>query len=604
MSEKLSKTRLKEIENAAKNRREIIAARLSRREMLKMGLLTSAGMLVPVRGLSARWADPLKTTPLDNPISPPTTPFLEELPTHMNGGMVIKSPEAVPLNPAPTVAPNTAAGEGRTRNHQALTLYPPVDFYRVSQQQGTYVAHPQLPPQTIWGFDGRFPGPTYVARYGRPVLIRNINNLPVNNGGFGVPSVTTHLHNGHTPSESDGYPCDFFERGQWYDQHYPNILAGARSTHQPNGDLNEALSTLWYHDHRVDFTAQNVYKGLAGFYLLFNHLDTGDETTGFRLPKFPEFDIPLMIADKVYDPQTGQAFFDLANFDGILGDKTLVNGKIQPFFSVHPRRYRFRILNTGPSRFVDLYLTNPNNLNTAIPMWQISSDGNLLPKPVQITHTVLSVAERADIIIDFSQFAPGTVVYLENRMEQTDGRGPTGDTFPAGAGTYLLKFIVDKPPVADGSANPATITSFYGLPSTTAQPRVTRTFKLERKNGMWAINGQFATCLAPPRFKIQRNSVERWILQNNSGGWEHPMHIHFEEFQILKRNGVAIPNGSVEKGRKDVVRVGRNQVVELFFRFRDFDGLYAMHCHNSIHEDHAMMVLFEIAAQGDLKTEP
>jgi len=185
------------------------------------------------------------------------------------------------------------------------------------------------------------------------VLVRNFNDLPAQNGGVGMNSVTTHLHNAHTPSESDGFPCDFFPSGKFYDQHYPNQLAGFGTTHQPNGDPNESLGTLWYHDHRVDFTSQNVYKGLTGFYCLFNNQDTGNETTGFRLPGVPDpnnfyaplkYDVPLMLADRVFDPSTGILFFDLFNFDGILGDKFLVNGKIQPFFEVEPRRYRFRIL--------------------------------------------------------------------------------------------------------------------------------------------------------------------------------------------------------------------------------------------------------------------
>src|SRR5207237_2820506 len=153
----------------------------------------------------------------------------------------------------------------------------------------------------------------------------------------GLNSVSTHLHNSHTPSESDGFPCDFFSAGQYYDQYYPNALAGFNSTHiATHGDINESLSTLWYHDHRENFTSQNVYKGLLGFYLLFNDKDTGDETTGFRLPS-GEFDIPLLVADKVFD-DNGLLFFDLFNLDGVLGDKFVVNGKIQPFLQVHPRR--------------------------------------------------------------------------------------------------------------------------------------------------------------------------------------------------------------------------------------------------------------------------
>jgi len=168
--------------------------------------------------------------------------------------------------------------------------------------------------------------------------------------------------------------------------------------------------------------------------------------------------------------------------------------------------------------------------------------------------------------------------------------------------------------VPDNSADPATITKFYDLPDTTATPRITRIFNFERSNGQWAINGQFMACIQDPnrppgnfvpRLKVQQNSVEHWILQNSSGGWEHPIHIHFEEFQTLSINGQPPSNSPlVQTGRKDVIRLEHNTQVELFFRFRDFLGSYPLHCHNVVHEDHAMMLLWEIAAQGDNNTAP
>jgi FtsP/CotA-like multicopper oxidase with cupredoxin domain len=570
---------------AARNRREAIAAGLTRRDMVRLGLLTSAGLLVPKRG----WSD-------DPEPSPPTAPFTQPLSIPP-----VKQPVAT-LSPLPTVNPNTAAGEGRTRAHQALTQLPPAVYYEIRQQEAQKSVHPDLPLQTLWTFDGHSPGPTYHARYGQPILVRNWNNLPADNGGFGLPSVSTHLHNGHTPSESDGFPCDFFERGQFYDQHYPNVLAGFASTHPPFGDLNESLSTLWYHDHRVDHTAENVYKGLAGFYLLFNDHDTGDETTGFCLPS-GDFDVPMLFADRRFDPDTGLLAFDLMNQDGLLGDKFLVNGRIQPFFQVYRRRYRFRWLDGGPSRFYQLHLTNPNDLHQQIQFWCISGDGNLMPKPIPVTAARLSVAERVDVIVDFSQFPAGSTIYLENRLEQEDGRGPTGNVLPAGQGTYLLRFDILPDSMPDESVDPATVTQYYALPSTTATPRVTRTFEFERKNGQWAINDKFFNC-DEVRFRVKRNSVERWRLRNSSGGWQHPIHIHFEEFQILKINGSPVPNGSVNRCRKDVMRLEHNQEVELFFRFRDFVGRYPMHCHNTLHEDHAMMLRFDIDDQGDTRTNP
>ncbi|HYY42107.1 MAG TPA: hypothetical protein VE775_05195, partial [Pyrinomonadaceae bacterium] len=187
---------------AAKNRREIIAAGLSRRDMLKMGLLTSVGLLVPKMGLSVRARTTSGALSGGVPSSPPTRPFVQPF-----ARMTVKQP--VPsLSPAPTVLPNTAAGEGRSIPHQALTKFPPVKFYEVEQRLAPISVHPDLPTQPLWGFDGIVPGPLYVARYGEPILVRNHNNLPPDgqNNGFGKNRVTTHLHNGHTPSESDGFP--------------------------------------------------------------------------------------------------------------------------------------------------------------------------------------------------------------------------------------------------------------------------------------------------------------------------------------------------------------------------------------------------------------
>ena len=612
---KRNKRQEKDRQIAAHNRRELIAAGFKRRDLLKLGLLTSAGMLVPMKGLSAH---PINSAGMvfDDPVSPPTTPFQENMPR-----LTVAQPVAA-LNPAPTIAPNTAAGEGRTVSHQAFAQFPPQRFYELIQQQGTVsVALPnELPPQTIWGFNGITPGPLFVERYGvlgspgnGSILVRQRNNLPSNNGGFGLPSVTTHLHNGHTPLESDGFPCFFFAQGQFYDHHYPNVLAGVNSTHPGTGDIKEAMSTLWYHDHRIDHTAENTYKGLAGAYILFNEFDTGDENTGFRLPSFGDgqnpltsFDIYMVFNDKVFDEQTGLLAFDLFNTDGILGDKFLVNGKIQPVLHVSPRRYRFRWLNTGPSRFYQMFVLGPNN--TTKSFWQISTDGNLIEKPVQVNSARFAVAERVDVIVDFTGQA-GKTFYLENRLEQEDGRGPTGNVFGAGQGTKILKIVVDGPAVADNSIDPATIPAnqavyFYGFPNTTDAPRITRTFRFERGNGQWQVNGKLANC-NDIRFAIKRNTVEKWVFQNNSGGWQHPIHMHFEEFQTLTINGNP-PSGTglITRGRKDVFRLEHNMEAKVYFRFRDFVGKFPLHCHNVVHEDHAMMVLGQINDVGDNITQP
>jgi hypothetical protein len=237
--------------NAAKNRRELIAAQLSRRELIRMGLITSAGFLAPIKGLSAQ-QQPAQPPTGSNAVcvaeneaaSPPTRAFVEPL-------QILPIFQPVPsLDPAPTVEPNTAAGESRTRPHQALTIFPPKKFYSISQQPLQVSMHPDLPIQTVWGLrdshgNASFPSPTYVSRYGEANLVRNFNNLPPRNqnGGFGMPSVSTHLHNGHTPSESDGFPCDFFERGHCWLESSP--LTPALATSMSHSARCFTTTTAW-----------------------------------------------------------------------------------------------------------------------------------------------------------------------------------------------------------------------------------------------------------------------------------------------------------------------------------------------------------------------
>jgi FtsP/CotA-like multicopper oxidase with cupredoxin domain len=324
----------------------------------------------------------------------------------------------------------------------------------------------------------------------------------------------------------------------------------------------------------------------------------------------------LAFADKFFD-DSGELAFDLFNLDGILGDKFLVNGTVQPFFQVQPRRYRFRLLDTGPSRFYSYFLTDPSNLSANNPFWVIANDGNLLPAPVQVSTVRIGPAERVDIIIDFSQFA-GKSIFLENRLLQINGQGPVpplgftpgqvecsdtngnvlSDIRPAGQGDLLLRFDVSSKPVKDNSLPPSKQT-FYSLPSTNATPRITRTFKFDRLNGQWSVNGQFVdTDRSAFRFTVQQNSVENWLLTNLTGDWTHPIHIHLEEHQILSRNRMPNPLAA-ENSRKDVTQLHPNERVLLFFRFRDWLGRYPIHCHNVVHEDHAMMALWHVEPTGD-----
>ena len=580
--------------------------------------------------------------------SPPTTPFLE--PLRLPPQLPTRRLSDPAFAQAPTVAPNRAINpatgqpfEGRGDAHQLRALAPPKTFF--AQRFGAVPPvsiHPQLPRQVnFWGANlgganlasdpPTTPMPTIVSRYqaaaNTAILVRRFNNLPggAPSGGFGKNSISTHLHNFHSGPDSDGGPCDpslgalsedprtqgrFFFPGQYYDYYYNMKRAGFNTPGMPDGDLGQTLGTLWYHDHREAHTAENVYKGLAGFHLLFNEYDTGNEATGFRLPSYPQWDIPVIFTDLAIDPKTGQATLDLQEDGGHLGDKYLVNGRIQPYFNVARRRYRFRLLNMGPSRHYQLFLVNPDKPSQTIPYWRIANDGNLYDQPLQVTSMKLAPAERADVILDFNKLtAPGGPaagakrLWLENRMVQVDVRKPEDTLAPGGRPANVLMELRIGAVVRDGSRDPATIASFAPLNMRPmATPTVTRVFRWNRSNGAWQCNGQFIDC-TKVRFAMKRGRSERWI-HETSGGWAHPVHNHFVEGRIVKRNGVTIGPGSQEYGRKDVIALYPGDQVEYWLMPRDYVGVYPLHCHNVLHEDYGMMLLFRVDDVGDTNPMP
>jgi FtsP/CotA-like multicopper oxidase with cupredoxin domain len=522
--------------------------------------------------------------------APYTTPFVVPLPIPP-----IKEPVSS-LSPSPTKS--AGKDEAGRLPHQAWDRFPPKKYYEIRVREENHSFHPDLPTQKIWGYDGMLPGPTFVARYRQPILVRIENDLPSNHIGFGSPEISTHLHNGHTPSESDGFPADYYSRekygptltraGKYKDHHYPNIYSNLTEFPDTDGDTFNALGTLWYHDHRMEFTAPNVYRGLAGFYLMFDELDSGDEKdpnpNALRLPSgIGKYDIPLLFQDKSFD-SSGYLYFNQFDTEGAVGDKFCVNGKIQPYFEVERRKYRFRMLNGSALRFYEFYIVH-NNVDQKF--WHIANDGNLLPAPVETSKVRLAVAERGDIIVDFSKYPIGSQLYIVNRLEHLDGRGPTGNLLSPGI--QIMRFDVKRDPAyPDTSRIPPALRQLRPI-SLTKVKRVRR-WEFDRENDLWTVNGKLFDETKPAAI-IKRGDDEIWELQGK-GSWSHPVHIHFEEARILSRNGVPPPPH--ERGRKDVFELRPGEVVRILICFEDFVGKYIMHCHNTIHEDHHMMVRFDV----------
>jgi FtsP/CotA-like multicopper oxidase with cupredoxin domain len=222
-------------------------------------------------------------------------------------------------------------------------------------------------PAMMFSYSGSVPGPMIQARYGEPLVVRFNNMMPKNHIGVGVPETATHLHNMHSPAESDGFPGDFVTPGNYRDQHYPMIRAGYNNSPATNGDYRESLGTPWYHDHRFNFTSQNVYKGLFGYFNAFDELDTGNET----------------------DPSSSALLLPSGQFDIMLG---------------------------------------------------FQDDGNLLEAPLPVDNVLIGVANRLDVVIDFSNYSDGDEIYLVDRGEQLSGRGPTYNIMDPGV--PVLKFKV------------------------------------------------------------------------------------------------------------------------------------------------------------------
>ncbi|MFI8456078.1 multicopper oxidase family protein [Kitasatospora sp. NPDC085464] len=457
------------------------------------------------------------------------------------------------------------------------------DYFEITQQVAKLEIVPGVRTEA-WTYGGSFPGPTLVTRSGRAAAVKHRNELP-------APSVT-HLHGGHTPADSDGYPVDLLlPVGSSADaaqgggmpgmQGMPGMrhaagrsVVGERTYTYPG---KQRAATLWYHDHRMGFTGPSVWRGLAGF-----HLVQDDEEGALPLPR-GERDLPLMIADRSFaadgsfrypsvDPSLGEPGVTAAYANGVLGDVILVNGAPWPRLDVDRVRYRLRLLNASNARPYRLELDPQPSGGDALV--QIGSDGGLLAAPVAHDGIEIAPAERFDVVVDFSRYAPGTRVRLVNRF----GSGRTAE---------VMRFDVSAKQVNDDATVPDRLADVEALDPSAAVTTRDFTFRRSRGDG-WTINGepyQPGRNIATPAL----GAVERWRFSTDL---HHPVHVHLDHFQVIGRNG-ADP-GPYDAGWKDTVDLRPAEAVEVLVRFTDYAGAYMLHCHNLEHEDMAMMADFTV----------
>lgn len=438
----------------------------------------------------------------------------------------VPTPFSVPLLIPPVLTPSHSTSD--------------TDFYQIRIRESEQEILPGFRTKTLT-YNGSFPGPTIRARRGRNTVVTHSN-------GLATPA-TVHLHGANVPASSDGHPLDAIAPGQSRVYRYPNIQPAA---------------TLWYHDHTHHLEAEQVYRGLAGAYLLSDDLDQA-----LPLPR-GQFDIPLLVRDARFDENGQFVFFH----DDFLNRNTiLVNGRPQPFHNVQPRRYRLRIVNAANVEGFKFRLSN------GAQFLQIASDGGFLRTPVARSEIELWPAERAEVLVDFSS-AAGTTVVLENTLTDIDSK------------RQIMQFRVGRgAEVAELAPLPATLAEV----SAPEKATVTRKFVMHTDPNTFdfLINGQK---FDPNRVDatIKHGTTEIWEIVNGDGelGIPHAMHLHLVQFRVLERNGA--PEPAYDAYPKDTVRLYPGDVVKIQATFNTFTGRYVFHCHFIDHSTTFMMAQYEV----------
>jgi spore coat protein A len=521
------------------------------------------------------------------------------------------------------------------------------------------------------GIDNRDSRPTFTETPGRYT---------------GPVPIVTHVHGAvGVADDSDGYaeawylpaasdiPADYATEGTWYrffagkaGRAYGVEWGPGFATFQyPN---ENRASTIWYHDHALGMTRLNVYAGPAGFYIVRGG-PSGDDAvrdsrTGGKAslpgpaprendkfpPNKPYREIPIAIQDRSFNSD-GSLFYPDSRvfFDGIVqdyipegefspiwnpeffGNTIMVNGNTWPFLTVERRRYRFRFLNGCQSRFLILDFSEI----PGIEVWQIGNEGGFLAVPVNLTadhgnQLLMGLAERADVIVDFSNVAAGNYILGNVGPDEPFGGGTPGNDFevadPRTTG-QILQFRVVPALDADDTTPP----QYLQLPAITPLPAATVTRQLalieeasegaddegeEVEGPVEALLGTVAAGVWTAREWMEPvtenpaiGTTEVWEIYNTTAD-AHPMHIHEIAFEVVNRGGLilntegevtepieldgtSIPAEPWETGFKDTVIAYPGQVTRVKARFTT-PGQFVWHCHIVEHEDNEMMRPYRI----------
>jgi len=427
--------------------------------------------------------------------------------------------------------------------------------FDLTLQQGRAELLPGKPAET-WGVNGAYLGPTLRAERGDRVELRVRNDLP--------ETTTVHWHGMHLPAVADGGPHQPIEPG---------------ATWTPSWEIDQPAATLWYHPHPHGKTADHVYRGVAGLFILDD-----PDSDALQLPAdYGVDDIPLIIQDKRLDDDGALDFSQgLISPTGRLGSTILVNGTYSPYVEVGDERVRLRLLNGSNARVYNVGFADDREFDL------IATEGGLLETPERIGRIQLSPGERAEIV---TAFEPGERIVLRS-FEPDLGTSFWESRFAGGDDSFDLVEIRAAANLTTSPEVPDALGAHehYQLEDATR----TRSFELSGQSG---INGRKMDMsrideIVPP------GATEIWKVRN-AAGTPHNFHVHGVSFTVLDYAGEEPP--AHLSGLKDTVYVPPDETVTLLVRFPDYpdpDSPYMFHCHILLHEDRGMMGQFVLAEQG------
>lgn len=444
------------------------------------------------------------------------------------------------------------------------------------------------PPGTAEEMPGSYLGPILRLRKGQKVRIHFHNQVP-------GPCII-HQHGLHVPEKADGHPRYAIDQGQTYSYDF---------------QVRNRAGTYWYHAHSHRGTGHRIYSGLAGLLLI-----SDEEEQALNLPG-GDYEIPLVIQDRQFGHRNMLHYVHWMRhrMTGFLGNSILVNGFPDFELPVATRAYRLRILNGSNSRIYKLAWSD------GTPLTVIASDGGLLEKPERYPYVTLAPAERVELWVDFRGRELGSEVKLQSlpfsgatalfwERQAGGGHGDMGNTLSNGDSFPIMKVRVVRKEQEEHQLPERLSTIRRYQPQEAENAARPRAIQLSMRSSSPQLGGRsFHMTAVAEDEAVKLNSIQLIEFINRGGQsremmMPHPMHLHGQPFQIVKREALpefqsdyaTLNEGFISGGWRDTVLVMPGEKVTLLKPFEDYEGLFLYYCHNAEHQDMDMMRNFQVRA--------